>query len=214
MVYQAHDLCLKNAFQFNPEFIINLINPEDEFGKFGPTDIIVRHGGGYRADIIYVSKDGKWVINIELQTQPPRKDDYQRYLIYGTHLRVNFNKKVKTVILCNGNVEDKEIIIDHGNIKHIIQLKSLNKWDSEEQINKIRDKIKNNDIITDNDLSLLMLLPYMKSRRSGEELFEILCDITNDLKIEKERLEVLKSYKTQLIDKFIKNPKKGVKLWK
>lgn len=55
-----------------------------------------------------------------------------------------------------------------------------------------------------------MLLPYMKSRRSGEELFEILCDITNDLKIEKERLEVLKSYETQLIDKFIKNPKKKV----
>ena len=54
---KEHDAHFKNAFQINGPYLSSIINPEDEFGEIGPTEIISNKYNNYKADYTYFTKD-------------------------------------------------------------------------------------------------------------------------------------------------------------
>lgn len=205
---KEHDAHFKNAFQINGPYLSSIINPEDEFGEIGPTEIISNKYNHYRADYTYFTKDKEYIINIEFQTNLPNSEDYFRFYIYASNLHVNYKKKVKTIILCTENIKNETYVYNFGKGNYEFILKSLKNYNGDKKLKIIKKKIINNKEINNKDLAILLLIPYMNSINIAETLFEKVCQITNNIKTDSLNKNILKASQITLLEKFIKNKSK------
>ena len=116
--------------------------------------------------------NGKSVILIlECQTKLPTDDDIKRFFQYVASIRVFKDSDVELYILCTEkpSYDKKEFRIKEGCIytMHVISLKNFK---AEETFNKIENKLKNNDKITDNDIASLQLIIYTDFEGSKLEI--------------------------------------------
>ena len=86
-----------------------------------------------------------------------------------------------------------------------IYVHSLKAFDGDKVICKINDKIVNNKILTDDELMLLSLVPFMDNSSDVEHsILEVSCLITNIDDLDYDISQFIKGIELILADKFIK----------
>ncbi len=107
-------------------------------------------------------KDEKTVsLILECQSKLPTEEDIKRFFQFVSSLRIFKNNNVELYILCTEKApyNEKEFVINENCIytMHVISLKEFS---ARKILKCIEDKLKNNDIITDEDIASLQLIVY------------------------------------------------------
>ncbi len=142
-------------------------------------------------------KDGNTVsLILECQTNLPTDDDIKRFFQYVSSIRIFKDNDVELYILCTekSNYTKKDFVIKEGCV-YTMHMISLKNFKAKDIFKKIEDKLKNNDVITDEDIASLQLIVYTdfdeskldiinKARKLLEEISETsLFDINEKIAI-------------------------------
>ena len=129
-----------------------------------------------------IKNDEEISLILEFQTYPPNDDDIERFFQYISTLRVFKKKKVELYILCLQKVPytKKEYVINDDCIytMHVISLKDIR---AEDIFNKVENKLKNNDEITDDDIAALQLIIYTDYSQTKLEIVNKARELINKI---------------------------------
>ena len=173
--YQYNDFNYKNSLKEGANGVLGFvgipyrINREivSETTNFGPKIC--------RMDFVGEAETGKDTIAliIECQTEPPTEDDIKRFFQYVSSIRVLTNKNVEIYILCTEKVDydKKEFVLNDDCIltMHVISLKDKK---AREMFKCIENKLKNNEVITEEDIAALQLIVYTDYNESKYDILK------------------------------------------
>lgn len=159
-------------------------------------------------DTAFINEIGDYDI-FEFQSTPIKFDDELRFGGYMLRLHRDTKRYVELFIFSTEAEESYDIhhkINEENELTmHVISFKKI---DSEEVLNRIKERIANNVIADEDDIVDVVLLPFMGSKRSIEELVEISVNLANELIVNKSTREEIKTIQMIIVDKFIKDPEK------
>ena len=119
-------------------------------------------------DYIFLLEDASY-LHLEFQTTNAKKD-LARFAAYDVRLYERDEKKVTTVIIYSSEVKEAETYLEIGSIIYNPQKIMMNDYNGNEIYEKLENKIKNREDLTDVDLMNLIFLPLMKHTLSKAEL--------------------------------------------
>ena len=206
MATKHEDLLFKDVGEEEVEVLLKRIKIKSKKKKLNPTEIRYIDANVLIADIIIELDDIIYII--EFQSTPVDINDKNRFLAYFS--MVNFKKKtdkdVKLAVVSTAEEAKKIIHIIDKSIKFCFEIFSLMDEDGDRIINNIETKIKNNDIITDEELIDLSLVPVMGSENTQEHQIEKSVDLILSIDLEKFKVKnLVKSIAYLLTDKFLED---------
>ncbi len=156
-------------------------------------------------DHIARRKDGGYLI-FEFQSTALRKDDILRFFGYASRIYQETGESVDLVVFSTIEKKDNEIIVKWGQGNQFtIHIKSLKEKKAEIALNKIKDRIRNNESARTEDIISLVFLPFFTSEKSLQERFKELYDLTKKIKMDPKDRDTVESMQIILTEKLIKD---------
>ncbi len=88
---------------------------------------------------------------------------------YDSRLSLTHKLIIKTAVIYTGEIEEAPHIVPYGSITYEVENVFMKNYDGDQKYEEIKQKIENEETLTDEDYLNLIFLPLMKSRQSGEE---------------------------------------------
>ncbi|MBP2034201.1 nitrate reductase alpha subunit [Clostridium algifaecis] len=107
-------------------------------------------------------------LHFEFQTSN-KKSDLSRFLAYDAVLHYKENKPVNTIVVYSSNIKKAETSINVGSIKYSIRAFYMGSINGDKKYEYLKQKIKNDKILSNEDLLLLVFLPIMDSAKDKNE---------------------------------------------
>ena len=180
------DLMFKICFMYFANFILKILEINEEIVEISPTEIIGLENlkkpkiFNNFLDFAAVTKSGK-IILFEFKKNALRTKDLKQ--LYNYFDRVHCKKKahVDFIII---TISDKGIIISYKNkplifCPRIIKTKTINK---QKDLSILRDKFKHNYKLNPYDCSLMIALPLFKTEESEAEITREMCEYIKEKK--------------------------------
>ena len=190
-----------NRFAGYADMDIRLIAPV-------PTELVEIEVNDGFMDTAFINEMGDYDI-FEFQSTSISFDDELRFGGYMWRLHRQTRRHVELYIFSTEAEESYDIhhkINEENELTmHVISFKKI---DSEEVLNRIKERIANKVIADEDDIVDVVLLPFMGSKRSLIELIEISVNLANELIVSKDMREEIKSIQMVIVDKFIKDQEK------
>lgn len=118
-------------------------------------------------DYTFLLDDGSF-IHFEFQTTN-NKQDLARFLAYDAVLHYKENRPVNTIVVYSSSIKNAKTSIDIGSIKYSVQAFYMDKINGDEQYEHLKNKIKQGEVLTRQDLLALVFLPIMHSEKDKNE---------------------------------------------
>ena len=117
-------------------------------------------------------KDKKTItLILECQSTVPTEEDFKRFFQYVSSLRLFKNYDVELYILCTQEVPfDKNDFVINDDCTYTMHIISLKDFKAEEIFKNIENKLKNNEVITDEDIAALQLIVYTDHEESDLDI--------------------------------------------
>ena len=117
-------------------------------------------------------KDGKTIsLIVECQSKLPNEDDIKRFFQYVSSLRIFKNNNVELFILCTKKASyDKKEFIINDECTYTMHMISLKDFKAKEIFKNIEYKLKNKEIIADEDIASLEVIVYTDYGESDLEI--------------------------------------------
>lgn len=112
--------------------------------------------------------DDNSFLHFEFQTSN-KKSDLSRFLAYDAVLHYKENKPVNTIVVYSSNIKKAETSINVGSIKYSIRAFYMGSINGDKKYEYLKQKIKNDKILSNEDLLLLVFLPIMDSAKDKNE---------------------------------------------
>ncbi|MBQ8017673.1 MAG: hypothetical protein IJ258_06155 [Methanobrevibacter sp.] len=180
------DLMFKICFMYFANFILKILEINEEIVEISPTEIIGLENlkkpkiFNNFLDFAAVTKSGK-IILFEFKKNALRTKDLKQ--LYNYFDRVHCKKKahVDFIII---TISDKGIISSYKNkplifCPRIIKTKTINK---QKDLSILRDKFKHNYKLNPYDCSLMIALPLFKTEESEAEITREMCEYIKEKK--------------------------------
>lgn len=165
-----------------------------------------------RPDIIFSCKNNVSVI-MEFQSTRPTEKRLLEIARYTLNERIEHENITKVVILSTvaEKTEITNLQIAYECYLPIASI-SLKDIDGEKELLKIKEKIKNNEMLDEDDELQLTLLPFTNIKQSVESAIYTTAKLTNKAKISQNGRNFIKEIQALLTEKFVsKNHKKQIK---
>ena len=108
---------------------------------------------------------------IECQSNLPTDDDIKRFFQYVSSLRIFKNNNVELFILCTKKAPyDKKEFIINDECTYTMRMISLKDFKASEIFKDIEDKLKNKEVIADDDIASLQVIVYTDYDESDFEI--------------------------------------------
>lgn len=108
---------------------------------------------------------------LECQSNVPTEEDFNRFFQYVSSLRLFKNYDVELYILCTQEVPfDKKDFVINDDCIYTMHIISLKDFKAEEIFKNIENKLKNNEVITDEDIAALQLIVYTDHEESDLDI--------------------------------------------
>ena len=209
------DLIFKGeAQQYAPE-LLKLINIEGKIIKPLPTEYPDIEAKIYKPDIVLELEDK--ILILEFQSTYVDSADQRRFRHYTSILDINLIKSEKKIELhVLSTIEQEQVkvykINDYSNF--IICIHSLKSYDANEVLNKINDKIKNNEELTRKDLMMLSLVCFMRNTDIKQSILNSAETITKIQCLKDDMAGFIRGVLLIASDKFIDDEKLNKKIIK
>ena len=180
------DLLFKICFMYYLMHILIVLGIDEEVVDVLPTELITLNiKDGFRIfddqhDFRVLTKSGKIII-FEFKKDMLRKEDLKQTYNYYWNTYCKEKTGVIPIIIViakEGNI--KEYIAEYFTLRpKIIKTKLINK---QEDLKAIRDKFKNNRLLTSEECSLMIAFPLFDLKESEAEIVEEMCSYLKDKK--------------------------------
>jgi hypothetical protein len=118
-------------------------------------------------DYLFYTEDNNY-LHFEFQTTD-KKEDIKRFLYYDASLFYKDRRKIRTVVIYSADIEDAEIHIDAGSINYNIEAFYMKNLNGDEKLEMLKNKIRNKEKLTSDDILTLSFIPLMSSKISKSE---------------------------------------------
>ena len=136
------------------------------------------------------------------------EDLFELFTKYAILLKDKYNKNIKTIIISTANKAKRKVTYRiNEESQHIINLEVLTTINGDQLYNNIKNKHKNNEKLTEEDIANLSLIPLMKTKEPIDKTILKICKLTNNLKIKQEDLDYLKQSQKILTERYVKEDK-------
>ncbi|WHE06067.1 DUF4351 domain-containing protein [Thermoanaerobacterium thermosaccharolyticum] len=209
--YQNNDIILKSMAQefkdkslkfygINVPKIVTVI----------PADLPVIEVKEDRLDFIFLLEDDS-LLHMEFQTTN-KKADIKRFLQYDARLYGKYERKIRTVVIYSGKIEEAISRLDVGSIIYKVDQVFLAKYDGDKIYKELNEKIDRKLQLTDIDKLNLIFLPLMGSKKSSDEMAIDAVELAKKIEDEDEKTYIIGAL-IGISDKFLteeyKNKLKG-----
>ncbi|MBK1809488.1 DUF4351 domain-containing protein [Clostridium sp. YIM B02505] len=150
-------------------------------------------------DYLFYTADGNY-LHFEFQTTD-KKEDIKRFLYYDASLFYKDKRKIRTVVIYSADIEDAEIHIDAGSINYNIEAFYMKNLDGDKKLEMLKNKIRNNEKLTSEDILTLSFIPLMSSNISKSERTLEGIELANSIQDSEVKLKCL-TLLYALFDKF------------
>ncbi|GKU24374.1 hypothetical protein CFOLD11_12000 [Clostridium folliculivorans] len=150
-------------------------------------------------DYLFYTEDDNY-LHFEFQTTD-KKEDIKRFLYYDASLFYKDRRKIRTVVIYSADIEDAEIHIDAGSINYNIEAFYMKNLNGDEKLEMLKNKIRNNEKLTSDDILTLSFIPLMSSRISKSERTLEGIELANSIEDSEVKLKCL-TLLYALFDKF------------
>ena len=160
----------------------------------------------YKPDFVLEVTDKIYII--EFQSTYVDIHDKKRFRFYTAlidHIKNKSNKDIEVHVLSTVEKEKTKYYSISDEAVFPIYIHSLKSFDGDEVINMINEKITHNVVLTDDELMLLSLVPFMTNSTNVEQsILRTTYLISNINDLDYELAQFIKGIELILADKFIK----------
>ncbi|MBU3191506.1 hypothetical protein K9O30_19670 [Clostridium bowmanii] len=140
-------------------------------------------------DYTFYTEDGNY-LHFEFQTTN-RQEDIRRFMFYDASLHYKGNRKIRTVVVYSSDIKKVESYIDAGSIKYHIEAYYMNNIDGDEKYNYLKNKIDNNEELTNEEVLGLTFIPLMKGKLTRTERTIRSIELVDKINISDSKLKCL-----------------------
>lgn len=144
----------------------------------------------------------------EFQSTIPTKEKLLTIIQYMVNDAIENKNSVKALILCTDIEKSKTIKVEIGP-NHTLEfpLYTFKCHEGDEILNTIENKIKNNKEITEREEMFLTLIPFTNLKIALDDAMLKAAELTNQIKINQDRLDIMKSLQFISATKFASKEK-------
>ena len=201
------DIIFKNHGQRGGESILRVMHLKGRIVEVHETEFSIIDPKMYKPDFVIEVSDKIYII--EFQSTYVYINDKKRFRFYTAlfdHLKNKSNKDIEVHVLSTVEKEKTKFYKISEEAVFPIYIHSLKSFEGDKIINTINDKISNNILLTDDDLMLLSLVPFMNNSEDVEQsILKTTFVITNIKDLDYDIVQFIKGIELILADKFIKN---------
>ena len=181
-IYNKYDTLQKLAVITFAQAILLAMGDERKVVRFYPTELIIPTFQNKFMDGVLELDDGT-LMNLEFITGNVTEEFLLRCAQYSVNLRVISGRPVETNVISTGLKLKSENIASISNyFKFKPKIFFYSELDGSEKLINIKNKISNNEILTQNDHLDLIFIPFMTNVDKIEVAFEVF-DIVNNEEI-------------------------------
>lgn len=107
-----------------------------------------------------------------------------------------YRQKIRAIIVLSPETQYADLKMDKGSIRYNPDALWLSKWDGDQIAREINDKVQWNGELTDEDQSILAMLPFMNTQVSRIQRVEEAVQISNKLRDQEKRDLVIQLMQT------------------
>jgi predicted transposase/invertase (TIGR01784 family) len=129
-------------------------------------------------DIVFEQASGS-LLHLEFQSTPPRS--LYRFLGYDLALAEHFRRKIRTVVLYSGNVQDAKETLDAGTIQYHVENLYLNQLDGDAALEIVKAHLQTQTWTPEDRVRLAFAMQMRFTARTPEEAFEEVLRLTQQV---------------------------------
>lgn len=170
---------------------------------FAPTESVHMELKKFHEDMNLVMEDGTWK-HFEFQSTDGGIPDLKRFRVYEAMTSYQHKVSVTTYVLFSGQIKNPVTEFTEGtNTYRIIPL-ILTNQNADEEIQKIRQKMAQDEILTKEDLIPLILCPLMSGVMSQKERIKEAFSITREAtSVDSNEIKKMEAMIYTMADKFL-----------
>ena len=200
---QQEDAVLKTAMRFFADELLPYFHIEGKVVDFAPTELVHMELRKLYEDMNLVMEDGTWK-HFEFQSTDGGIPDLKRFRVYEAMASYQNNVAVTTYVLYSGKIRNPVTEFTEGvNTYRVIPVMLLDQ-DADKEIQKIRQKLEQGELITRKNLVSLTLCPLMSGEMSQKEriqaAFSIMRKITS---VDSNEIRKMEAMIYTMADKFL-----------
>ena len=132
------------------------------------------------------------ILHLEFQSSP--ESTLYRFAAYDIALSEHFRRKIRTVVLYTGDVNTGQDFLDGGSVKYKVENVFLNRLDGDEALDTVKRHLDSHEWSEQDRIRLAFAFHMRFERRTKDEAFEQVVELTNQISDEYEQ-----NYVTALI---------------
>lgn len=201
------DLIFKNVGQEYGPILLKIINIKGKIEKIHQTEFSIIDPKMYKPDLVFETKDK--IIILEFQSSYIDINDKKRFRLYTAiidHLKNELNKKIEIHVLSTVELEKTKWYNINDESSFPIYIHTLQNYNGDEFLNIINAKIENEESLNEQELIMLTLVPFMKTKEDiGHNILKTTILITNIKNLNKDIDQFIKGISLILTDKFVED---------
>ena len=199
------DIIFKNHGRRGGESILRIMNLKGRIVQVHETEFSIIEPKMYKPDFVLEVTDKIYII--EFQSTYVDINDKKRFRFYTAlidHIKNKSNKDIEVHVLSTVENEKTKYYNISDEAVFPIYIHSLKSLDDDEVMTMVNDKITHNQFLSDDDLMLLSLVPFMRNSTDVEQsILRATYIISNINKLDYEIAQFIKGIELILADKFI-----------
>jgi len=200
------DIIFKSHGRRGGESILRIMSLKGRIVQVHETEFGIIEPKMYKPDFVLEVTDKIYII--EFQSTFVDIHDKKRFRFYTAlidHIKNKSNKDIEVHVLSTVEKEKTKYYSISDEAVFLIYIHSLKSFDGDEIINRINGKITHNLVLTDDELMLLSLVPFMTNSTNVEQsILRTTYLISNIDELDYEIAQFIKGIELILADKFIK----------
>ena len=175
-IYQPSDISFKYAIAVLNKRLHRYLKLKDRYVVSYPTEVITRDMRNLRMDSLY--KTDTSLNNIESQSTRVGLKEMRRFADYRIFAEYIYNLPVETIVLMTVDPKSslKEYKISETDIIRHIYI-YFSKEEVIKRFKNVRDKIENNETLTEEETLDIGLLPLFAPKENSQEITEKMCEL-------------------------------------
>lgn len=220
--YQAKDILFKSLSEFYKDQAL------DVYGLHGlprvkallPSEYPAVTADEKRSDTLFLLEDNS-LLMLEYESNSRLVENHLKYLQYAHRILHRYYqesremKKIHIAVIYTSNVSNvkEEYLLNAGNIKISSSSILLCEYNGDAILYELEEKISQNEVLTNDEMMKLILVPLMHSKEERQTIIEKTIDLAKTIRDEVKQVHIIAGILTAT-DKFINDEyAKKVKEW-
>ena len=203
---QVEDAVMKAVMQWFKDELLPYFGIEGKAVAIAPTEAVHLELKKLLQDLNLVMEDGSW-IHFEFQSKNEGLEGLKRFRVYEAVTSYQYKVKITTYVLFSGKIQNPMTEFTEGVNTYRIQPTIMTKFNVDELMRKLQEKIDVGEKLTKEDLVPLTLCPLMGGDMSQKDRIKKALELSRKAEedIPKNEVEKIESVVYAMAEKFLEN---------